>query len=316
MSSQVVICLTGIDLPIGQAIRKRLEASNCLVQGVLSEHFNLATDSLVREFKKLEKSHYIINAAELADLEKAEKHPDLAYQYNVKSCEAIVEVAKEWKASVIHLSSYQVFDGQKKNPYISANKGRPLNAYGRTKLQSEELLQEQLEEHLILRLGWLLSAGDSGWMVDCMRQWQADTPVSCLEDVELSPTASEDVARVVDAIIKQLNCGVSVWGIYHYASAESVSHEELTRAVYYQAYGQDAPQNLLLSRRLETAAMDYLLPRNGVLGCIKLRNTFGIKQLPWRRYLPAMVEELVEKGLVKPSVAAAMAGEAETTVNR
>ncbi|OZG72398.1 dTDP-4-dehydrorhamnose reductase [Hahella sp. CCB-MM4] len=315
MSSQVVICVTGIDLPIGQAIKKRLEASNCLVQGVQSEHLNLATDALVREFRKLEKSHYIINAAELTDLEKAEKHPDLAYQYNVRSCEAVIEVAKDWGAAVLHLSSFQVFDGQKKNPYISANKGRPINAYGRTKLQSEELLQTGLEKHLILRLGWLLHTGEEGWMVECMRQWLADTPVSCLSDVELAPTAVEDVARVVDAIIKQLNCGISVWGIYHYASAEAVSHEELTRAIYYQAYGQDAPQNLLLSRHMDNAALNYVLPKNGVLGCIKLRNTFGIKQLPWRRYLPAMVEELVDRGMVK-SGSAAMSDEAETTVNR
>ena len=323
MTSQEIVCVTGIDGALGQAITKRIESSGYVVRGVPMEHLNLATDALVRQLKKLGKARYIINAAELSDLNRAEQHPDLAYQANVSSCEAISEVALEWGATVIHLSSFQIFDGHKKNAYISANKGRPINVYGRTKFQAEEFLQKRLEKLIIIRLGWLLDVGSDGWIARTLSDWLEDRKVRSYPDVELSPTAADDVARVINAVLKQLGCGVNVWGIYHYASAESVTHEELTRALQYQSYGQDAPEGQIISEAQpkETNGTDspqtaeVRLPKNGVLGCIKLRNTFGIKQLPWRRYLPAMVEHLAEMGLIKV-VATNTEREAAQPVNR
>ncbi len=325
MTRQEVVCVTGIDGALGQAIAKRLENSGYVVNGVPSEYLNLATDALVRQLKKLGKARYIVNAAELSDLNIAEQHPDLAYQANVVSCEAIIELALEWGATVIHLSSFQIFDGQKKNAYISANKGHPLNAYGRTKMQAEELLQTRLEKLLIIRLGWLLDPGIDGWVANTLKDWLDNKKVRCYPDVELAPTASEDIARVIDAVLKQLGCGINVWGIYHYASAESVTHEELMQALQYQSYGQDAPEGQIVSTpqpaefdaedNLASQQSEVKLPKNGVLGCIKLRNTFGIKQLPWRRYLPAMVEHLAEMGLVK-TITPGVEKEAAHTINR
>jgi len=307
VTGQEIVCVTGIDGALGQAITKRIESGGYVVKGVPMEHLNLATDALVRQLKKLNKARYIINAADFSDLNRAEQHPDVAYQVNVASCEAISEVALEWGATVIHLSSFHIFDGQKKNAYISANKGRPINVYGRTKLQAEELLQKRLEKLLIIRLGWLLDVGVDGWIARTLGDWLEDRKVRSYPDVELSPTAADDVARVIGAVLKQLGCGISVWGIYHYASAESVTHEELIQALKYQSYGQEAPDGQIISQPQpeEMNATDspqieeVRLPKNGVLGCIKLRNTFGIKQLPWRRYLPAMVEHLAELGMIK-----------------
>ncbi|ABC28564.1 dTDP-4-dehydrorhamnose reductase-like protein [Hahella chejuensis KCTC 2396] len=297
----MIVCVTGIDSPLGKAIAQRLQQSGIVVEGVPYEQFLMTNDAIVRGMKSMPSADFVVHAAEMSDLFKAEQHPDLAYQVNVSACAAVAEVADLWKAPIVHLSSHLVFDGVKKNPYISANKGRPLSVYGRTKLQSEQWLQENYSKHLILRVGWLLEAGAQGWLQTMLSALSSGKRLNASTDMQLTPVAVDDVARVVDAVIKQLSCNISVWGVYHYAGAEAVTHYELLKAIVLQAFGQEEMLQALIEKKGADVLPGVALPANGALGCIKLRNTFGVKQLPWRRYLPALIEQCQQRGGVKPA---------------
>ncbi len=282
------VCVTGWDLPVGRAIRARLETQGVQVCGIETAMF-LQEAALTKALQQLPRADYVIHAVEL-DVEASQEHPEQAKQLNTMSCFPVMRQAKIWRSPIILLSSFLIFDGDKKNPYISANTGTPLNAYGATKVEAENILLEQYPETLVLRLGWMLDSESSSWSGRMINRIFARETIRAYENLEISPTAAEDVARVIDAIIKQLECEIDVWGVYHYAGVEPVSHAELVKAIQYQACGQGASASQIETADIDELAEQLPLPHNGVLGCIKLRNTFGIKQLPWRRFLPAILE--------------------------
>jgi len=286
----VLVCLTGADLPLGQAITRRLQSQGISVFEVSNALLTEDDSVLSKHLESTKPADYIIHAGELG-WHEAENHPRQAELVSLECCPSIINFAGLWHAPIIFLSSFMVFDGAKKNPYISANSGQPLNAYGQIKLATENYILENYSSALVLRLGWLLDEGQHGWLGVLLQKILAGEVVKAYSDIELSPTAADDVARVIDAILKQLDCGINVWGLYHYAGTEPVSHEALIRAIQYQVLGQHLDESQIETLLFDSSDYELKLPKNGVLGCIKLRNTFGIKQLPWRRYLPVAIQK-------------------------
>ena len=98
-----------------------------------------------------------------------------------------------------------------------------------------------------------------------------------------------DLARVITAVVLQLDCGAEVWGTYQYAGAEEITLYELGLAI---AGLPGIPAGI----RVVDDVPDWatLEPANATLICTKIRNTFGIKQLPWRSGLSDELESLAK----------------------
>jgi dTDP-4-dehydrorhamnose reductase len=100
------------------------------------------------------------------------------------------------------------------------------------------------------------------------------------------PVASSDGARVISALLDQVSAGAELWGTYHYSSSEAATYYEFAEAILASAsqfseFGADA---------VELERMPVDAPSlNRSLECSKIRNTFAIKQLPWRNAIADMV---------------------------
>jgi len=104
------------------------------------------------------------------------------------------------------------------------------------------------------------------------------------------PTPVADIARVIAAIHDQLDCGAMPWGTFHYESADPTNAYEfaevvLAAAMQYWPMGEGAVQ--LRSAPADSAADVYPL-----LNCQRLRDTFGIQQLPWRRTISSVLKQI------------------------
>ena len=78
-------------------------------------------------------------------------------------------------------------------------------------------------------------------------------------------------------MLQQLDCGADGWGTFQYAAAGEATLYELGQAILSELAISSAP--VLVD---DAEPWTRLEPENATLGCHKIRNTFGIKQLPWQ----------------------------------
>ncbi|MEP5779870.1 MAG: sugar nucleotide-binding protein, partial [Hyphomicrobiales bacterium] len=84
----------------------------------------------------------IVNAAAYTNVEKAESEEELASLINGTTPGAIAKCAAGKNIPIIHISTDYVFDGKSEAPWQPDDNVNPINAYGRSKLAGERLIQE------------------------------------------------------------------------------------------------------------------------------------------------------------------------------
>ena len=261
--------------PLGRVLLDRLRASHLRVSPLLiSDPARVDLHALASWIP--DDTDLIVNALWLGDPEQAEADREATHEAAFSLPLALAGHALERGMAMLQLSSCYVFDGRKQDAYIASNPGQPINELGRWQWECEQALRSQLPRHIILRTGWSLAR-----IAKKVYQNSANAEALPLPDrCHGQPVAVKDLARVMAAIIMQLDCGAEVWGTYQYAGAEEISLYELGLAI---ADMPGIPEGIRVVD--ETPDWGYLEPVNTTMVCTKIRNTFGIKQLPWRRWL-------------------------------
>src|SRR5580765_8308892 len=91
----------------------------------------------------------VVNTAAFHHVEKCEAEPGLAFAINGTGARNVALVTAETGATLLHVSTDYVFDGQKGKPYLEEDLPAPLNVYGRSEEHTSEL---QSPVHLVCRL--------------------------------------------------------------------------------------------------------------------------------------------------------------------
>jgi dTDP-4-dehydrorhamnose reductase len=120
----------------------------------------------------LDSFNIVVHAASIGNVDYCETHKEEASKVNVDSIKYILEACKTLGSKLIFTSSNAVYDG-KNPPYPEESLRNPLDYYGKTKLEGEDLIIESGIPYVILRLmtmyGWPQDGGRSNpvdWMVN------------------------------------------------------------------------------------------------------------------------------------------------------
>lgn len=254
----------------GQLLLERLEKTSLDVTPLLLSRVDEMPLSKVASWLPAE-IDLLVNTVTLTNPQWAEDHPAACRHRLLELPKVLADACKSRDITMLQLSSCYVFDGRKQQAYITSNPGQPIGLLGQCQWEMEQYLRANLPRHLILRTGWslrrfirLLTSGSERLLLSSRYQGQ--------------PTATEDLNRVITAILQQLDCGAEGWGTFQYAGAEEVTLYEL---------GQIIQETLELAQPAQLVddgeAWSRLEPENATLGCLKIRNTFGIKQRSWRQ---------------------------------
>lgn len=253
----------------GQLLLERLEQTSLQITPVMvSKVDDLSLDKV--ESWLPEGMDLLVNTVALDDPQWAEGHPESCRHRLVELPRVLADFCKKHSMAMLQLSSCYIFDGRKHQPYITSNPGHPLSMLGQCQWETEQYLRANLSKHLILRTGWslrrfvrLMTRAEERLLLSSRYQGQA--------------VATMDQARVLTAILQQLDCDSESWGTFQYAGSEEVTMYELGQAIL-DILKLDAPPMLVD----DAEPWSRLEPENAVMGCLKIRNTFGIKQLSWR----------------------------------
>ena len=111
---------------------------------------------------------------------------------------------------MLYVSTNEVFDGQKGEPYLESDEPKPINAYGRSKLAGERYVQSILDRFYIVRTAWLYAAGGNNFPAKVLRAVANEGELRFVTDEVASPTWARDLARAIAGLI-----GRPTYGIYH-----------------------------------------------------------------------------------------------------
>ncbi len=160
----------------------------------------------------------VINCAAYTAVDAAEEDEETARIVNATAVGVLAKASADLGARFVTFSTDYVFDGTKAGGYVESDATHPMSAYGRTKLEGEQLAVANHPEALIVRTSWLLS-GTHPNFASTMIKLIGKGPVKVVDDQRGRPTLADDLARVtLDAIDRKAsgvvhlaNEGVTTW---------------------------------------------------------------------------------------------------------
>jgi dTDP-4-dehydrorhamnose reductase len=172
----------------------------------------------------------VLHTAAYTDVDGAEADPETAGAVNVQGTHNIVNAVRGTHASVVHFSTDYVFDGAKGAPYVESDAPRPLNVYGRTKLESEAVVLGWVRG-IVVRTSWLFSDTGTNFVKTILAAGRdkaaSGEPLRVVDDQVGSPTCAAHLAAAVD---EALRLGIAP-GLYHLAGGGYCSWFELASEI-------------------------------------------------------------------------------------
>jgi len=167
----------------------------------------------------------VIHAAALTDTRLCEDDPDLAHRVNGLGTRNVAIACRDSGAALVYVSTNEVFDGLKGEPYVESDAPKPVNAYGRSKLEGEEQARALVERLYVVRTAWLY--GDERDFPSKILAAASQQPeLTVVTDEVATPTHAGDLS---DAIARLVEIGV--YGVYHFTNSGECSRFEWAREV-------------------------------------------------------------------------------------
>ena len=195
------------------------------------------------------------------------------------------------KMAYFYLSSSRVFSGNLGRLYKEDDFPDNEESLAGLLLRAETAVKDHSDQHLILRLGPVFSHRGVNVLTHMLRQFKAGESLMLDNHLRGAPVAASDAARVVSGLLDQFSTGAQSWGIYHYCSSDTTNCYEFAE-VLLAAASQfcEFPAGAVKLNRQENPPARI----NRSLDCARLRNTFAIKQRPWRGFVADTVKHYFE----------------------
>ncbi|MEK7266105.1 MAG: dTDP-4-dehydrorhamnose reductase [Pseudomonadota bacterium] len=228
----------------------------------------------------------VINAAAWTAVDKAETESGGARRINAFAVGEIANACKEIGARLVHISTDYVFSGGLAPAPLDENAPTgPINAYGATKLQGEELARDANPETVILRTSWVYSAHGANFVKTMLRLSETKPELNVVADQIGGPTPASAIAAACLTFAVNRK-GPS--GLYHFQGAPAASWSDFATAIF-AAGGRGTKVNAIPTSEYPTPAKRPLFT---VLNCSKIRRDYGLEQPDWRTDLLETVRRL------------------------
>ena len=211
---------------------------------------------------------------------------------DLKRCQWVAKSCQRDSACYLFISSSRVFTGKLDRMYNEDDLPDNDSDVGGLLGEAEQVVREYCQRHLILRLGPVFASDGANLVTRMLGEMVRGENLILDNNLRGCPVASEDGARVISALLDQISTGAELWGVYHYCSAETATHYEFAEAILASA----SQFTEFSSTAVELEPLDPDAPSlNRSLECSKIRNTFAIKQQPWRNAIADQVKNYFQQ---------------------
>ena len=209
----------------------------------------------------------IINCAAITDVDFCEKNKKEAYRVNVDGINNLIK-STNLTCKIIQISSDYVFDGNELN-YTEESMPDPQNYYGKTKLESENLLLGQRRPFVILRPNTIFSFNKFNFLTWVYKSLKNKEQIRVVSDQVSNPSYIPSIFSAIINIIL-----MNGTGIYNHGSSDSLSRYEFSLKIAHLFN-----LNKKLISKIYTSDLNQVAqrPLKTVLDTYKIENDFNIK---------------------------------------
>ncbi|RZK92457.1 MAG: dTDP-4-dehydrorhamnose reductase [Pedobacter sp.] len=232
-----------------------------------------------------EKPSFVINCAAYTAVDKAEDEVELSKAINETGAAYLANACKANQATLVHVSTDFVFEGNEVKLLKEDDAANPINVYGLTKLDGEKAVQANLAEHFIIRTSWLYSEYANNFVKTMLKLGAERDELGIIADQVGTPTYAIDLANAIFEIIA---AGNNSYGVYHYSNEGVTSWFDFARAIF-DISGTAVKANPIPGSAYPTKARR---PAFSVMDKTKIKETFGLNIPYWRDSLAICINAI------------------------
>lgn len=201
-----------------------------------------------------------------------ELHPDEAHSINTRGTQNVIETASSMNPLMVYFSTDYIFDGLR-GPYSETDTPRPINVYGKTKLDAEQAIRGSQLRHLIIRttaiFGWNRTSRNFAMQV--WEHLQRMESLKAAQDQICNPTLVEYLAEVSVRLIQE-----NTQGVVNIVGRDRISRADLGKALA-RAMALDA--NLVVPVPTSGLGQQAIRPLQAGLHTKKLEQLLGTEAM-------------------------------------
>jgi len=200
----------------------------------------------------------VINAAGFVRVDDAERECDQCFASNTKGPLILATVCKQRGLQFVTYSTDLVFDGKKSQPYVESDAVAPLNAYGKSKAESESAVLNNYPDSLVIRTSAFFGPWDEyNFANQVLTSLEKGEPFYATDGYTVSPTYVPDlVHNTLDLLIDGEK------NIWHISNNGAITWYDFARDV---ARRSGNSEQLIVRKPLETLDLPAVRPVYSVL---------------------------------------------------
>lgn len=230
----------------------------------------------------------VINTAAYHNVDECEDNLEPAFLVNTYGVSYLAKACQTIGATLVHISTDYVFDGQKGRPYVESDPPNPGSIYAISKLAGEYCVKSVLDKYFIVRSTGLYGAagclgkGGGNFVENMLKRSASQPQLKVVADEVLAPTYTFDLAQRIYQLLQ-----TKYFGTYHLVNQGGCSWYEFTCEIF-RLLKRDVKIEKTSAREFKAKARR---PAYSVLQSVNLPKT-GLSNLrPWQQALRAYLEE-------------------------
>lgn len=258
------------------------------------DEVNFLVPEQITKFLDAHKPQIVINAAAYTQVDKAESDVNDAYAINATALGYLAEWCFRNSAELVHFSTDYVFDGVQDTFWNESSPTRPLNVYGKSKLEGEKLIEKSGCKFLILRTSWIFAPEGVNFFLTMMKLGKDKETLKIVSDQIGSPTYSYSIAEAAIKAAKIAHAQKQYpSGIYHVHNSNFTTWYDFATAIFSMARDRNLGLKIQSVQPITTAeyGAPALRPLNSRMDAEKFKKTFGIVLPSWQDKLSDCFEE-------------------------
>ena len=228
----MIVLVTGVKGQLGFDVVNELTKRGHEAVGVDIAEMDITDKLSVDTVISSVRPQAVIHCAAWTAVDAAEDNEDKVRAVNATGTKYIAEACKDVGAKLMYISTDYVFDGQGSEPWQPDCKDyRPLNVYGKTKLEGELAVADTLEKYFIVRIAWVFGVNGKNFIKTMLSVGKTHDTVRVVNDQIGTPTYTFDLARLLVDMIE-----TDKYGYYHATNEGGyISWYDFTKEIYRQA---------------------------------------------------------------------------------